>query len=155
MISKPKKKKLSLPNERKKALGEFQKMRKLQEMTPNGMGTCISCGKIDFMANLQGGHYIPRANRATELEPDNVWPQCPRCNMMEGGNYVMYRDNLLNKIGPERVERIENMARAYQGSTDALYRLSEEDGRKAIHKKTATDYREILERCKAENKRYK
>lgn len=70
--------------------------------------------------------------------------------MMEGGNFAMYRERLIDHIGLERVERIENMARANQGSVKALSMLSEEDAWKAVRKRTATYYREILDATKAE-----
>lgn len=129
---------------RDRALAEFQKLRKLQE-SKGGVTSCISCGKpIKYGTNdCQGGHYISRQNRATELEPDNIQPQCASCNVLKKGNYTAYRFNLVEKIGIKRVERLENMALAREGSEEALSRLSLEDRVKALERKTQKDYYEL------------
>ena len=57
---------------RERALALFQKLRRIEEANEDGYVYCISCGKLMHWKEAQGGHYIPRANRATELEHDNV-----------------------------------------------------------------------------------
>ncbi len=37
-----------------------------------------------------------------------MWGQCKRCNRHLGGNYSEYRKELVNRIGLERVEKLEN-----------------------------------------------
>lgn len=131
-------------NIRQKALTDFQKLRKIQESI-NGMCYCISCGRPIRLgdATCQGGHYISRQNRATELEPDNIWPQCSRCNVLLKGNPVAYRYNLILKIGEERVKRLENMALAREGNEEALKSLSKEDQFKALYKNSSKDYQAL------------
>ena len=41
-----------------------------------------------LQTSTRGGHYIPRRHRATELEKDNIFPQCPRCNGFDEGNSI-------------------------------------------------------------------
>ena len=47
---------------------------------------------------------------------DNVWPQSKYANQYLNGDTLNYRDNLIRKIGLDRVERLENLQRAWQGS---------------------------------------
>ncbi len=137
---KPKAKRKSIPNNiRDRAMYLFQRLRKLQECQ-GGFCTCISCGKVMPLDEAQGGHYIPRANRATEMEHDNIWPQCGRCNGFLNGNPIDYRYNLVNRIGEERVLRIEAMARAFKGDEEALASLNEDDREKVTMKRPKSYY---------------
>lgn len=68
---------------------------------------CISCGK-PWQSNFQAGHYVPKGRSSLlRFEPDNIHGQCPQCNMYESGNLIPYRQNLVAKIGLERVEQLE------------------------------------------------
>ena len=148
-------KKQTLSTVRNKALMLMQLLRRLQDATDNGYVYCISCGAILHYSQAQGGHYIPRRHRATELEEDNINPQCARCNGFLSGNQILYRDNLVKTIGVERVERLENMFRAEQGDEEAMDKLSLDDQIKVNTKKTIKDYQEIIDYCKAEIKKEK
>lgn len=143
------KKKKSLGKARTEALTAMQLMRRLEESDEHGYCYCISCGKRMFYKQAQGGHYIPRRHRATELEKDNIFPQCPRCNGFDEGNSIGYRDGLLKTIGEQRLERIENMHRASLGNEHAMKTLSLDDQVKVNYKKTIADYEEIRDLCKA------
>lgn len=70
-------------------------------------GQCISCGRY-HEGQMHAGHYRTTA-AAPEIrfEPDNVWPQCAPCNTHLSGNLVLYRANLIHKIGLARVEWLE------------------------------------------------
>lgn len=41
------------------------------------------------------------------MHPDNCHKQCAPCNTHLSGNLVLYRVNLINKIGLDRVEWLE------------------------------------------------
>ena len=139
-IREPRRKR-NIPSDiRDNCLTAFQKLRRIQESNDDGYVRCISCGKVIHWKEAQGGHYIPRSYRATELEPDNVNPQCEHCNLRLNGNTAMYRINLIRKIGTERVERLENMALAEKGNQDAMRSLSLDDQMTVIRKKTRAYY---------------
>ena len=140
-------------SDRDKALQEFQRNRRLENSNDNGWTTCISCGRPVRVDRCDGGHYIGRTNRATELEPDNCWPQCKQCNGMKQGNAFAYRINLVKRIGLARVERIENMGLFGQGNDDALAKLSEEDQRNLTAKRSKTYYAEIAKNYREKNKK--
>lgn len=132
-----------MPSAREKALASFQKYRRYLLADGNGFATCISCGKVGHVSRMDGGHYESRKNKATELEPDNVWPQCKYCNCTLSGNHVAYRNNLLSRIGLNRLERLENMVMASKGSKEAMESLSEVDRKAITTKKRDKEYLEI------------
>ena len=140
-VNKPKKR--PIPNRiRSTALSSFQKLRRMQEATDEGYVRCISCGKVMHWKEAQGGHYISRVVRATEIEPDNVWPQCPQCNGVRGGNPIAYRYSLARKIGEERVKRLEDMWRAEKGDQEAFESLKPADQRAVLEKRGKVYYAE-------------
>ena len=71
---------------------------------------------------------------------------------MMNGNAIAFRYNLVRLIGEERVRRIEDMSMARKGDEEALLRLSEEDGRKALMKKSAKYYDGLYHELKGQIK---
>jgi hypothetical protein len=67
---------------------------------------CVSCGKI-IQGISHAGHYITRKYLFVKFHEDNVHKQCPYCNTFLEGNSSDYRKNLINKVGLERVEWLE------------------------------------------------
>lgn len=68
---------------------------------------CISCGR-HHKGQYHAGHYrTVGACPALRFDPDNVHKQCSACNEHLSGNIVEYRKGLLEKIGAERLARIE------------------------------------------------
>ena len=69
---------------------------------------CISCGK-DNNKQFHAGHYRSVGSaphlRFNEI---NVWRQCATCNTYLHGNLIEYRKELVNRIGIEKVEWLEN-----------------------------------------------
>lgn len=69
---------------------------------------CISCGRNNPNTKWNAGHYLSvGAHPALRFDEDNVHKQCEHCNSYLSGNIAAYRPNLLVKIGPERVARLE------------------------------------------------
>lgn len=138
-----------MPSARTTAMSLFQKLRRLQCADSRGYAKCISCGKVMHYSKMDGGHYENRKNRATEMESDNVWPQCKYCNGMLEGNKIAYRNRLLAQIGQERVQRIEDMAMASKGSDEAYERLDENDRKAVNHKRSNKEYEQLSTRYKS------
>lgn len=70
---------------------------------------CICCGKPISDQN-QAGHYLESGNNPKiRYDEDNIHLQSLRCNFFKGGDSGSYRINLIQKIGLERVERLESM----------------------------------------------
>lgn len=152
--SNPKKKKKL--HTREQCLTLAQKLAKLRFLAEYGRIYCISCGKPLEMGttDCQGGHYISKTDRATETEPDNIWPQCAKCNVLLSGNIPAYRYNLVRLIGEERVNRIDDMSMARKGNEEAMLRLSEEDIAKAKMLKKAQYYDSLFYELKEQIKRF-
>jgi len=73
----------------------------------DGLG-CISCGSLN---QIQAGHFYSAGKHdSMRFEEDNVNSQCKHCNYFMSGNLLNYRKNLINKIGLERVERLDMLA---------------------------------------------
>ena len=60
-----------------------QKLARLSEADDNGYCTCVSCGVVKHYKEMQGGHFIPKANSsywALDVEL-KIHAQGPACNM--------------------------------------------------------------------------
>ena len=69
---------------------------------------CISCGKT-INGVRHASHYLSAGGHsAVRFHLDNVWVSCFKCNVMLSGNGIEYRMRLINNIGVERVEWLEN-----------------------------------------------
>lgn len=80
----------------------FNKWVRLRDKGQN----CISCQKSCKKENA--GHYRSVGScPALRFEPLNVHLQCEYCNTYQHGNLIMYRKNLINKIGLDKVEWLE------------------------------------------------
>lgn len=69
---------------------------------------CISCGTFNTV-QWEAGHYRSRG-KASHLRynEDNIHKQCHHCNVALSANQQQYRLGLIEKIGVERVEALEN-----------------------------------------------
>jgi hypothetical protein len=70
---------------------------------------CISCGRpASWKGQWDAGHYLSRGSSpATRFDPSNVAKQCDPCNVHLSGNLVLFRINLIKRIGLAEVERLE------------------------------------------------
>lgn len=68
---------------------------------------CVSCGRHHTGA-YHAGHYLSVGARPElRFEPLNVWKQCAPCNTYLSGNLVLYRQELIRRIGIDKVEWLE------------------------------------------------
>lgn len=78
----------------------------------DGWFRCISCGEVKATEKMHAGHYMSAGhNGATRFDEDNVNGQCHKCNTFLHGNLIRYRENLVKKIGEDRVKILENISR--------------------------------------------
>ena len=81
---------------------------------------CISCQR-HHLGQYHAGHYISTGARpALRFNESNVHKQCSACNNYLSGNLVLYRVNLINKIGINEVERLENDTKPWKWTIDML-----------------------------------
>lgn len=87
---------------------------------------CISCGRHHQGQN-HAGHYISRGARPElAYHEDNCWKQCSPCNTHLSGNLVLYRANLIARIGLERVEWLEGPHDPVKRSAQDLQAIRDE-----------------------------
>ncbi len=69
---------------------------------------CVSCGATQS-PQWDASHYKSRgAHPENRFNCLNCWKSCNKCNRFLSGNIVEYRKELINRIGLERVEKLEN-----------------------------------------------
>lgn len=114
---------------RAKCLRQFQLLRRLEEADDNGFCECVTCGEVRHYTTVHGGHFVPKGKSSFyAFDSDNVWPQCPACNlygMKHGTAAQVYTLYMIRKFGKRHVD---NML-ANQSTPIKLY---------------AKDYREML-----------
>lgn len=84
-----------------------QKYARISKADDNGYVVCYTCSKWGHYKEMDGGHFIPSALYPTRYEPDNIRPQCKRCNHVLQGCQAKFKENLISEIGLDGVERLE------------------------------------------------
>ena len=95
---------------------EFNKFIRLRDCDEYGFAKCISSGQpLKYgTANYQAGHYYPTTVQNIRFNEDNVHGQGKSDNYYKSGNQVEYRKRLIDKIGAERLEALDNLADYYK-----------------------------------------
>lgn len=69
---------------------------------------CISCNAKAGSYTITAGHYFPSTNKSVTFNEDNLHGQCwYNCNSNKSGNLIEYRIGLIERIGVERLEKLE------------------------------------------------
>ena len=91
-----------------KVFNKFIRERDLMEAGGRDWFKCISCQEVKSWEQMDAGHFYSAGHHsAIRWDEDNVHGQCQKCNRFLHGNLLGYREGLLKKIGPERLERLE------------------------------------------------
>jgi hypothetical protein len=130
-------KSLTIGNCKNDALKEFQKLRRLECGLEHGNASldhafCISCGKLENVLEMDGGHYISRSKTITAFSRLNVWAQCKHCNRHLSGNPIGYRKGLIDRVGIESVEFLEEVQKEKLELTKWNYAVRREYYRSCI-----------------------
>jgi len=92
---------------------------------------CISCGRSTG-CKVNAGHYRSvGAAPHLRFNEENCHLQCEKCNSFLSGNIVEYRPNLIEKIGIDRVEALENNNEPAKLSIDDIKAIRKEYKNKA------------------------
>lgn len=84
---------------------------------------CVSCGTTNDI-QYHAGHYKPAGGFSyLRFDENNVHKQCVRCNTYLSGNLVPYRVALIEKIGIEEVERLEQPNQIKSWDADELQEI--------------------------------
>jgi len=74
----------------------------------DGYFVCISCNTPKSLRQMDAGHYYSRGNHSfLRYNENNVHGQCRKCNSFMSGHLIPYRENLIKKIGIEKVEELD------------------------------------------------
>lgn len=81
---------------------------------------CVSCGRFHD-GQWHAGHYLSTGARPElRYTETNVWRQCQPCNTHLSGNLVLYRAELIRRVGLEEVERLEGPHPPQKWTVDQL-----------------------------------
>jgi len=79
----------------------------------DGYFVCISCNTPKSLSQMDAGHYYSRGNHSyLRYNENNVHGQCRKCNGFMAGHLIPYRENLIKKIGIEKVEELDQWRNA-------------------------------------------
>ena len=83
---------------------------------------CVSCGSY----NTEHASHYYSAGKHTNLRfnEDNVHLSCLKCNYFLHGNLIPYREELIRRIGLERVESLDNLAKIRTTKQDRFLYIS-------------------------------
>lgn len=101
----------------------------------DGYVQCWTCGTKKRWQQMQAGHFQSRSKYSTRWTYLNVMPQCPRCNLTNGGQQYIFgkrldevhgagtADELVrlsNQTTKYSTAEIQEMARKYRKAFDEL-----------------------------------
>lgn len=87
---------------------------------------CISCGYKGDGRQFHAGHYKSQGgNSALRFDELNVHAQCSICNNHLSGNLANYRMNLIEKIGIQAVENLEQTKTTKRWTVEELKEIIE------------------------------
>ena len=112
----------------KEAQREFNKFIRLRDKEK----PCISCGRLDVV-KWDAGHYRSvGAASHLRFNEDNCHKQCARpCNSDLSGNILEYRKGLIERIGLEKVEKLEADNGAKKFKRDEILQIKSTYAKKA------------------------
>lgn len=96
---------------------------------------CVSCLR-HHKGSWDAGHYLTRGARPElRFDEQNCWRQCVPCNQHLHGNLVLYRLELLMRIGADAVARLEGPHPPQKYSVEQLREIRDTYRAKARHLK--------------------
>ncbi len=102
----------------------FSEYIRRRDSDENGIGRCISCGKIVHWKEADCGHFVNRKHMALRYDEKNCNLQCRLCNRFDEGNIQGYSEGLVKKYGPEVLEYLKvkkhNISRLGKFEIDTL-----------------------------------
>ena len=103
---------VSLPKEIKKTQDIFNKFIRLRDVNK----PCIS-ENIPYQKDFDAGHYYSvKQFSGIRFNEDNVHGQSISGNRFKEGNFEMYTTNIIHRIGKERLEKLNELARYYKAN---------------------------------------
>lgn len=88
----------------------FSEYIRLRTVDDRGYCQCITCGHFYHYKDIHCGHFISRAVKAVRFNEINCNPQCVHCNSFRQGEWLKYRQKLIEMCGKNEVEKLEQTA---------------------------------------------
>lgn len=101
---------------KKKADKYFSKAVRLRDST-NGVGACITCGKLIPVTSAHAGHFMSRRHSSTRYDEENVNLQCAGCNTFRGGEQYKYGLAIDEKYGDGTAKKLAKLSQEYHKFT--------------------------------------
>jgi hypothetical protein len=98
---------------------------------------CVSCGGGNDIKQNAGHYRSVGSCPSLRFEESQVWKQCERCNSHLSGNLILYRQELLRRVGPEKLEWIEGPHAPKKYTIEQIKQI------KAIYKERLKKLREM------------
>jgi len=98
---------------------------------------CVTCGDLKEFKSMDCGHFVPGRTDALLYDEHNARAQCQACNRFRQGQWVEFERALLDRYGPEEVDRLKRLK-----NNVATYTVSDF---RAIADKYRTKYKSLLE----------
>lgn len=101
---------------------------------------CISCHMgPNYDGEWHGSHYRSHGGcSSVQFHLWNIHKSCAQCNKFKAGNIAEYRPRLVQKIGAERVEWLDNQPKSQKFSREYLNRFKEVMGKRLRRMKKHT-----------------
>ena len=113
---------MSIKTKKKKLDKVFSKFIRLRD-SKDGIGSCITCGRIKEWKYMDCGHYIKRQHLATRWDEKNCNLQCKHCNAFEQGANERYKVAIDEKWGKGTADMLEIKKHNRVKMTEAEYDL--------------------------------
>lgn len=68
-------------------------------------GRCYTCGKVKEWKYQQCGHFVSRGCNELRYHEKNAHCQCYSCNVLKGGNMIVYLRRMKEKYGMRLINR--------------------------------------------------
>lgn len=81
---------------------------------------CMSCGTKTAPVWHAGHYRTTAAAGQLRFTENNVWLQCPSCNVHKSGNIEAYRAALVEEIGEAGVQELENNSETHRYTREEL-----------------------------------
>ena len=86
---------------------QFSLFIRRRDSNSDGVGECITCGRINHYKKMDNGHFIKRQYMSTRYDEKNCNLQCKHCNAFEQGANEKYAEALEKKYGNGTVQMLE------------------------------------------------
>ena len=94
---------------------------RLKYADSSGYVSCVTCGATHDYRDMHAGHFVPKKRgNAIYFVEENCHPQCVTCNTYNGGNLIEYTRFIQDTYGPEKVDKLLELAR-----TKVRFRLAD------------------------------